>query len=150
MNKHQLNSRLREAQSWCAKQGARLTLQRRQVLSILLNSDRPLGAYQILDTLSIEQPGVAPPTVYRALEFLQQQGLIHKLETLHAYISCSHPDHTHHSQFLICTICGDVTELENAGIVQSLDHAAAASGFEPSQDVVEMKGHCAQCTGAGS
>lgn len=150
MNPYQLNRSLQQAQSRCSAQGARLTLQRRQVLGILLSSDRPLGAYQILDALSEEQPGIAPPTVYRALEFLQQQGLIHKLETLHAYISCSHPDHTHHSQFLICTVCGDVTELEDAEIADSLDHAAAASGFEPTQDVVELKGHCAQCSGAES
>jgi Fur family zinc uptake transcriptional regulator len=150
MKTQQLNCKLRQAKSWCTAQGARLTLQRRQVLGILLNSDRPLGAYQILDALSKDQPRIAPPTVYRALEFLQQHGLIHKLETLHAYISCSHPDHTHHSQFLICTVCGDVTELEDAEIAGSLDHAAAASGFEPSQDVVELTGYCAQCSGAES
>lgn len=150
MNSRQLNCRLRQAQTLCTAQGARLTLQRRQVLGVLLNSDRPLGAYQILHALSKEQPGIAPPTVYRALEFLQQQGLIHKLETLHAYICCSHPEHAHHSQFLICTACGDVTELEDAEIADSLDHAAAASGFEPVQDVVELKGHCAQCSGRES
>lgn len=125
-------------------------MQRSQVLSILLSSDRPMGAYQILDAMRERQPRVAPPTVYRALDFLQQYGLIHKLETLHAYISCSHPDHAHHSQFLICTACGDVTELSDTEIAHSLDHAAAASGFEPNRDVVEMTGHCAQCSEAGS
>lgn len=150
MNTQQLNGRLSQAQSMCKARGARLTRQRRQVLGVLLNSERPLGAYQILDALSQEQPGIAPPTVYRALEFLQQHGLIHKLESLHAYISCSHPDHTHPSQFLICTVCGDVIELEDPEIADSLDHAAAASGFEPIQDVVELKGHCAQCSGAES
>lgn len=150
MSVSQLKCRLRQAQAWCTTQGARLTLQRRQVLGILLSSERPMGAYQILDALSEEQPGVAPPTVYRALDFLQQYGLIHKLETLHAYISCRQPYHAHHCQFLICKMCGEVTELENAEIADSLDQAAAASGFEPVQDVVELTGHCAQCSGVGA
>lgn len=149
MNSSELGYRLLRAQAWCASQGARLTPQRRQVLRILLDSERPLGAYQILDALSEERPGVAPPTVYRALDFLREYGLIHRLETLHAYISCSHPYHNHHCQFLICTDCGEVTELENAEIADSLDHAAAASGFEPERDVVELTGHCAQCNGVG-
>jgi len=148
MNRCQLQQKLQQAQACCVEQGGRLTLQRRQVLSVLLDSDRPMGAYQILDALRDQHPTIAPPTVYRALDFLQQHGLIHKLETLHAYISCSHPDHAHHSQFLICTGCGDVLELEDAQVVHSLDHAATASGFKPNQDVVEVTGYCAQCSGA--
>jgi Fur family zinc uptake transcriptional regulator len=83
--------------------------------------------------------------VYRALEFLQEQGLVHKLETLHAYVGCSHPDHPHASQFLICSACGDVTEIADEAVSDSLGQAAAATGFRPSRGVVELTGTCAEC-----
>ena len=138
---------LKEAERSCIRQGARLTRQRRRVLEILCGSQKPLGAYEILESLRGEQPRIAPPTVYRALEFLLQHGLIHRLETLHAYMGCAHPDHAHVSQFLICSVCGDVTELEDSYIAESVHHAAAASGFQPKQRVVEITGVCAGCTG---
>ncbi|MCB1869564.1 MAG: transcriptional repressor, partial [Gammaproteobacteria bacterium] len=87
----------------------------------------------------------APPTVYRALDFLLDQGLVHKLESLHAYIGCSHPDHPHASQFLICSECGDVSEIENSEIVNSLRQAQENSGFKAKRPVVELLGSCAQC-----
>jgi len=133
------------AELLCKRRGVRLTTQRRQVLELVCSSDRPLGAYDILELIHVDQPRAAPPTVYRALDFLLQQGLVHKLETLHAYIGCSHPDHPHASQFLICTACGDVTELEDASIADSVDEAAKASGFSPDQGVIEVAGQCADC-----
>jgi len=136
---------LRHAESLCRERGLRLTPRRRQVLQIVCNSPKPLGAYEILATLQAEQPGAAPPTVYRALEFLLAQGLIHRLETLHAFVGCEHPEHPHAGQFLICTRCGDVTELEDSQVASSLGRAAAASGFRPRHRVVEVTGTCAHC-----
>lgn len=131
----------------CAQRGVRLTPQRRQVLKIIMQSSSPLGAYDILQKMN---PPAAPPTVYRALDFLLQQGLVHRLATLQAYLVCDHPDASHQSQFLICSECGLVKEMEDSNIQQSLDLAASQEGFSCSNEVVEIMGCCEQCAGAES
>ena len=93
--------------------------------------------------------GVAPPTVYRALDFLLEQGLIHKLESLHAFVGCDHPGQPHSGQFLICAECGVVRELDDAGVALSLRSVALETGFEPDRPVVEVIGTCAGCVGKG-
>ena len=138
---------MRHAEGLCRERGVRLTEQRRRVLRAVCAAERPVGAYDILEAIRAEVPRVAPPTVYRALEFLLEQGLVHKLETLHAYVSCDHPEHPHASQFLICTACGDVTEIADEAISDSLGQAAAATGFRPARGVVEVTGTCADCAG---
>jgi Fur family zinc uptake transcriptional regulator len=142
-----VQSSLRRVETLCRQRGARLTRQRRLVLEILLRSPRPLGAYGILRAVRRTVPRAAPPTVYRALEFLLTQGLAHKLETLHAYVGCEHPCHPHASQFLICTECGAVRELEDPLVFRSLDVVAAASGFTADRRIVEVTGTCARCAG---
>jgi Fur family zinc uptake transcriptional regulator len=127
----------------------RLTDRRRRVLEILCGAGRPIGAYEIMDAMREGARGVAPPTVYRALDFLMEQGLIHKLESLHAFVGCAHPGHPHSSQFLICAACGIVTELDDAGVTGSLVSVALESGFEARRRVVEVIGTCAGCSGKG-
>ena len=144
MNEHTLTKILATAESLCTARGVRLTAQRRRVLELVCRAGRPVGASEILD--QIRTGAAAPPTVYRALDFLLEQGLVHKLETLHAFVGCAHPDHPHSSQFLICADCGDVTELESESIVGSLRSAAAETGFEPRRPVVEVIGTCAACS----
>lgn len=144
---HDLEQALDQAEGLCRARKVRLTEQRRRVLRLVWQSERPLGAYDILAAIQAEQTKAAPPTVYRALDFLLQQGLIHKLETLHAYVGCPHPEHPHAGQFLICKQCGDVTELEDSAIVRSLGAAAEASGFSLDRKVVELSGTCAGCVG---
>lgn len=134
------------AERLCHERGVRLTQQRRDVLAIISASTRPLGAYDIMEALRAKQPRIAPPTVYRALDFLRAEGLIHKLESLHAYVGCQHPDHPHFSQFLICNDCGDVDELHSAGVTGSLDDAARARGFTPDHRTIEVVGRCARCS----
>jgi Fur family transcriptional regulator, zinc uptake regulator len=136
---------LEAADGLCRQRGVRLTAQRRRVLEILCAAGRPLGAYEILDAMRDGRRVQAPPTVYRALDFLLAQGLVHKLETLHAFVGCSHPEHPHFSQFLICADCGLVTELEDESITRSLGSAAAESGFQTARRVVELIGTCAHC-----
>ena len=138
------------AERLCRERGVRLTNQRRDVLAAISASTRPLGAYDIMEALREKQPRIAPPTVYRALDFLQAEGLVHKLESLHAYVGCQHPDHPHFSQFLICNDCGDVDELHSAGVTGSLDDAAHARGFEPDHRTIEVVGRCARCLAQGS
>ena len=138
---------LDRAEALCRQRGARLTAQRRQVLGIVCGAQRPLGAYEILDALRTLLPGAAPPTVYRALEFLVGQGLVHRLETLHAFVGCARPNEPHAGQFLICRTCGAVRELEDPVVSQSVQAAAAATGFRPEHPVVEISGRCACCAG---
>lgn len=149
MKAEKLQPVLSRAERLCRARGVRLTRQRRQILAIIAAAGRPLGAYDILAHLQQEDGRAAPPTVYRALDFLCEQRLVHKLETLHAYCCCEQPEHPHNSQFLICTHCGVVTELADDAVESSLDRAAAASGFTPLHEVVEVAGTCAHCVAKG-
>jgi len=109
----------------CEGRGVRLTDLRRQVLGLILDREAPTGAYDLLDQLRSTRHGAAPPTVYRALEFLQEQGLVHKLERLSAFVGCiADEDHNHAAQFFICRSCGRVTELEDHELAQALQDAA--------------------------
>ena len=145
MHKEELAHVLERAEALCHERGVRLTDQRRTVLQLLCESDKPLSAYELLDQMRGVVRNPAPPTVYRALDFLLQQGLVHKLESLHAYIGCAHPDHPHASQFLICDDCGEVAEVEDPSVSKSLKAAGKAIGFRTKRPVVEVLGTCAQC-----
>ena len=145
MNKQQLTLVLKQAEALCRERGVRLTDQRRTVLQLLCVSEKPLSAYELLDRMRGVVKNPTPPTVYRALDFLLEQGLVHKLESLHAYIGCAHPDHPHASQFLICDACGEVAEVEDTGVTDSLKAAGRAVGFRTKRPVVELLGTCAQC-----
>ncbi len=143
------------AETICDRRGARLTEVRRHVLGLVLESPRPAGAYDMLDKLRQHHKGAAPPTIYRALDFLLEQGLIHKVERLSAFVGCIHgieedeeDDHVHHHavQFLICQRCGQVTELNDHAIGKSLVRAAQGSGFTLLGSTVEADGICADCT----
>ena len=136
---------MQRAQELCEERGARLTEQRKSVLRLLCESDRPLGAYDLLEQLRGLVKNPAPPTVYRALDFLLEQGLVHKLESLHAFVGCTHPEYPHAGQFLICSDCGGVNEVEDPGVEQSLHAAGEAAGFQTERPVVELFGTCAQC-----
>lgn len=139
---------LARAEALCGERGVRLTEQRRRVLEILWAAERPIGAYEILEAMGGGRRALAPPTVYRALDFLLEQGLVHKIESLHAFVGCDHPGRPHASQFLICDRCGAVTELEDEGVARSLRSAADESGFQPARRVVELIGVCASCSDA--
>lgn len=145
MIKKQQKKDLHDAELLCKQRGSRLTTQRRTVLELVYAADRPLTAYEILDLLRETTPNPAPPTVYRALDFLLEQGLIHKLESQHAFIGCSHPNHQHTGQFLICDDCGEVNEIEDQAIASSLSSAARDTGFKTKHPVIELVGTCAQC-----
>lgn len=131
----------------CARQGARLTELRRCVLALILEAKSPLTAYQLLDRLKEIRKGAVPPTIYRALEFLMEQRLIHKVERLNAFIPCIEAGHhPHAAQFLICRKCGTVAEIEDRAVSEALEHAAEREGFHPSHAIVELDGTCAACS----
>ena len=145
---------LAQAEAICAARSVRLTPLRRHVLGLVLDSARPAGAYDMLEQLRPSHKGAAPPTIYRALDFLLEQGLIHKVERLSAYVGCMHgvdvhsDGHAHNAQFLICTGCGRVEELDDPGIDRLLGRAAEAQGFRIQRSVVEAEGLCGACAGA--
>lgn len=151
---------LDHAAAACLRRGAQLTELRRQVLRLVLEAEQPVGAYALLDRLKASRAGAAPPTVYRALDFLREQGLIHRVERLNAYVGCveatSHPEdcgcgaeHDHPHQFLICTRCGATEEISDPPTSRALEAAAKRHGFVLHRATVEAEGLCARCSGAG-
>jgi len=129
----------------CRERGLRLTPLRRQVLELILAAGGPVKAYDLLDSLTTSHHSAAPPTVYRALDFLLENHFIHRLETRNAYVSCFHPEASHSGQFLICEQCDQVTEINAPEMTQGVLKAAAEQGFKPSKEVVEVYGICRKC-----
>ena len=142
---HCVRDALSAAEISCLAQGARLTPIRRRVLELVWASHEPVGAYGLLDRLGAEGIKAVPPTVYRALEFLLEHGLVHRLERLNAYVGCSHSHGPHAAQFLICAGCGRVAELDDPAIGDALQKGAAARGFTVRRQTVEVEGLCPDC-----
>jgi Fur family zinc uptake transcriptional regulator len=142
---------LERAEKLCAAHGTTLTELRKTVLRLILEGPGPLTAYQLLDKLKETRKSAVPPTIYRSLEFLTENGLIHKVERLNAFVPCVDHDHGHHAghhavQFLICGTCGTVAEIEDDAISGALATAAKKQGFTPSRAIVELDGTCASCS----
>ncbi|HWP26513.1 MAG TPA: transcriptional repressor [Xanthobacteraceae bacterium] len=137
---------LAHAEALCAQRAQRLTPMRRQVLEALLSSHKPLGAYEIIERTGRKNARPAPITIYRALNFLRQQGLVHRIESRNAFVACVN---NHASGdlvvFLICERCGDVGEASGAAIAENVKAAARAAGFTPKTPVIEISGTCAHC-----
>ena len=132
----------------CNRGGLRLTPIRKRVLELVWQSHQPLGAYDILAQLSAEDGRpAAPPTVYRALDFLLDNGLIHRLASLNAFIGCDRPHQAHQGHFLICRLCKVARELPHDAIDEAVEQTAAELGFLVEQQVVEVSGVCAPCRG---
>ncbi|QCO01712.1 Fur family transcriptional regulator [Azospirillum argentinense] len=143
---HCIADALTRADALCAERGARLTALRRQVLELVWNSHKPRGAYAILEDLSQrEGKATAPLTVYRALEFLVEHGLVHRIESLNAYIGCAAPGAVHSGQFLVCETCGNAVEIDDPRIRAAIGTIAAEHGFQVSRPTVEVRGTCTDC-----
>ena len=132
------------AEKLCAAKGLRFTPLRRRVLELVW-SGSPVGAYALLDQLRDEDLGSAPPTIYRALDFLIENGLIHRIERMNAFIGCSHPGETHRGFFLICGQCGNAEELESASVADTIAASASRRGFAARDMTLEVTGTCADC-----
>ncbi len=130
----------------CLNRGLQLTPLRRQILAILADAPAPLGAYAIIEELAREQhKAVAPPTVYRTLEFFLDNGFLHKIESRNAYAPCEHLGHDHHGILLICQRCGRTDEIESPRIDKLLRETAGKAGFAARRQVVEVEGLCESC-----
>lgn len=143
---HCVDEALAAAEAVCRGRGEKLTETRRRVLELVWTSHQPLGAYAILERLAVDGRRPAPPTVYRALDFLLEQKLVHRLASLNAYVGCTHPGEAHRSEFLICRGCGVAQEMADPAIERAIGKAAAQAGFRVEGQAVEVVGLCARCS----
>ena len=140
-----IDDALQRAAMLCARRGARLTPMRRRVLELVWQSHAAVKAYDVLAELGHADSSAKPPTVYRALDFLIAHGLVHRLESLNAYVGCPEPDASHQGQFLICKSCGGVSEFEAPAIQKAIAAQAAGQGFAVARQTIEVRGVCRAC-----
>jgi len=134
------------AEQCCAQNGTRFTSVRRRVLELIWQGHKPVTAYSLIKTLRKEKENTEPPTVYRALEFLQKNNLVHRIESLNAFVGCEGPEKEHRSQFMICNECSQATELRNSiGIERAISAQADKLGFTVSSSTIEINGVCPAC-----
>jgi Fur family zinc uptake transcriptional regulator len=136
---------VREAAGVCARRKLRLTAIRRRVLELVWRSHKPAGAYAILAGLKRREKLAAPATVYRALDFLLDQGLVHRISSKSAYVGCADPGGSHAGQFLICGQCGAAAELDDNRIRKAVARGAGTLGFAVARQTVEVLGLCPRC-----
>lgn len=139
------NQLMLEADALCLRKGLRLTPTRRRVLELIVERPGGAKAYDLLDALTAENPSARPPTIYRAIDFLLSNGLIHRIESLNAYVSCACPEHAQAYQLLICKSCGEVQELHEEQLDAQLEAAAEREGFQIMTKTIELHGHCRAC-----
>ncbi|MEO6065147.1 MAG: transcriptional repressor [Lysobacterales bacterium] len=142
---------VRAVEKVCSERGLRLTTVRRRVLELIAAEAKPVKAYDLLDSLRSERAGkvngrgAAPPTIYRALDFLLEHRFIHRLASINAYTGCHHPEHAHAVPFFICDSCDSAIELCDDGVADLLEAQAATLGFRAESQSLEVHGQCAQC-----
>ena len=141
-----VEQRILEAEQLCLKEGVRLTPLRKEVLSLILSAHAPMGAYDLLAKLKgkSERPA-APPTVYRTLDFLLEQGFVHRLASINAFIPCCHPREGHQAAFLICQKCHNVQETSANSLLSELSQLSAQGHFKAQHSTIEISGICQQC-----
>jgi Fur family transcriptional regulator, zinc uptake regulator len=140
------NLLIEKIENLCKKRGIKLTTQRRTVLGIMLTANKAMSAYDLLDLLKVSEPQAKPPTIYRALEFLLEQGFIHKVESSNSYIICSHfQDPEHISILFICDKCQQIIEKHSENIEEQLKQLAHQNQFLIKHSVLEIHGLCQLC-----
>lgn len=145
-HQHCIDEALQRARQICAARGARLTPIREHVLSLIWENHKPVGAYSLLESLDAQsERRSTPPTVYRALDFLLEQGLVHRIASLNAFVGCADPSHRHSGHFLICRHCNTAIELDAEAIDSAIRQAAEGRGFHAEEQCVEVVGSCQRC-----
>ena len=147
-HKHCIATAIAHAETVCRQKGIRFTRIRRRVLELIWASHRPALAYDLLAQLRREKHNAAPPTVYRALGFLLEHRLAHKIESLNAYVGCARPSaggRRHIGQFLICDGCHQVAELDDAELQRMIESKASRAGLKAAWHTVEITGRCTSC-----
>ena len=145
---------INSASAHCEKNGAKLTDLRRQVLDLVLQHEGVVKAYQILSDLQQTRGTAAPPTVYRALDFLVEQGILHRVDALNGYVVCQHlQDEHHHTQpnvIVTCRDCGRVDEMVALDELQALRESCLLRGFELDNQQLLLNGRCTLCVNKGA
>ena len=136
------------AEEYCRERGEKLTPIRRKVLELLLTSGRATKAYSLLDDMRQIHPGSAPPTVYRALDFLLSAGLVHRIESINAFTVCHDLTQCQHGILVVCQQCGNVTELHQPKLRQALVAQIEDAGYRLASEEIELKGLCSACQAA--
>ena len=136
---------LARAEQVCERRGARLTGQRRDVLNCVAKSHAAAGAYDIIERMAERGPRPAPITVYRALDFLANHGLVHRIESRNAFVACTRSHEGRPAALLVCETCGTVAELDAGAVCAELENAALAHGFRAGRTMIEISGRCAAC-----
>jgi Fur family zinc uptake transcriptional regulator len=145
-HKHCQQTALDNAEAICTARGVRLTHQRRQVFQLIWTSHRPVKAYDLLTRLQTKDSSPQPPTVYRALDFLLDQGLIHRIDSLNAFTGCTAPNSRDDCYFLICRNCGIANECSSALLRRAIRTIASENSFLPRHTTLEVAGVCEACT----
>jgi Fur family transcriptional regulator, zinc uptake regulator len=136
---------LHQAKQLCADRGVQLTPIRYQVLELVWDSHKAVKAYDLLDKIKPLQPAAKPATIYRALDFLLEQGFIHRIESLNAFVGCGHSGHQHEQLMLICKQCHEVEERPAAEVMRALADETQYAGFSVHSRAIEIHGICAKC-----
>ena len=142
---HDAKKFVRAVENASEERGLRLTPLRKEVLQLVAAAEKPVKAYDLLDQLREQHGNAAPPTVYRALDFLLENGFIHKLESINAFVSCHHPAESHQVPFLICDTCSSAQEVCDERVADLIEAQASALGFKPQAQTLEVHGTCKAC-----
>ncbi len=140
-----INQALKSAEKICQQKGLRLTPLRKRIFKLVWSNHKAVGAYDLLETLHLDDPKAKPVTVYRALDFLLKAGLVHKIESLNAFIGCLKPETAHHSILLICNHCHQTDEVEAPQIYERIFQLAVQNAFTPQNIIFELQGSCRNC-----
>ena len=146
MTVEQIEAQIAQIKQDCQAQGLRFTALREQVYRLILLAAQPIGAYELLDLLqAASEKVVAPPTVYRSLEFLLRHGLVHQLNSSKAFFACSQPTDRHVAAFLVCRCCGEVQEFSHPSIQTMLTEVEQSTNFATQSSIIELSGVCQRC-----
>jgi Fur family zinc uptake transcriptional regulator len=138
---------LAAADARLSSEGERMTSARLRVLELLLSAGEPVKAYDLIARFGEDGQPAKPPTVYRALEFLERKGLAHRIASISAYVACTEGEAAHAAAFLICDCCGATAEV-TAPLAQGLTQAARDAGYDIVRTTVEAHGRCSACQAA--
>lgn len=133
------------AETVCRQRNMRLTPARKQILKLVCSSHKTVGAYELLDRYRALDPKAKPATIYRALDFLAEAGLVHKVESLNAFFACMQAETEHHTAVLICDQCHNVAEIEAEKFYEKLFTVSKSHEFKPKRLLLELHGVCAEC-----
>ncbi len=148
MVKHKLNQKksIKEAEELSKEQGHRWTEMREAVFSCILDQDKPVTAYHLIDQISKKQKkDIKPASIYRSLDALCTLGLVVKIESLNAFMACIHQRHHHEHVYLVCRSCGSADELAHHSVSKRLNADATQQGFKIERQVLELQGACRDC-----